>query len=221
MKKSFAALGRKRYRPYLPPRDPAIPRRSPDPPSPDEQQTLPAAAAGLAGRGLSLPSRRPSRRQSESRHDEGPASSSRSRGRSGAPSSSTPSCRRPRSRRAGIEVRTDHGQRPARTVHARAAPAARAARRAAGGRDPGRALGDRAGERLAAEHRPQPARRSSRIKRVLERERFDVLHLHEPMTPAICIAALALWRRCPIVATFHASGEPRLDAARACRSGAS
>src|SRR5438876_6712106 len=45
-----------------------------------------------------------------------------------------------------------------------------------------------------------------RIKRILERERFDVLHLHEPMTPAICTAVLAL-ARCPIVATFHASGD--------------
>jgi glycosyltransferase involved in cell wall biosynthesis/uncharacterized membrane protein YbhN (UPF0104 family) len=45
-----------------------------------------------------------------------------------------------------------------------------------------------------------------RIKRVLERERFDVLHLHEPMTPAICVAVLAM-ARCPVVATFHASGE--------------
>jgi phosphatidylinositol alpha-mannosyltransferase len=44
-----------------------------------------------------------------------------------------------------------------------------------------------------------------RISRVLERERFDVLHLHEPMTPAICVATLAL-ARCPIVATFHAAG---------------
>jgi phosphatidyl-myo-inositol alpha-mannosyltransferase len=44
-----------------------------------------------------------------------------------------------------------------------------------------------------------------RIKRILERERFDVLHLHEPMTPAICVAVLAL-ARVPIVATFHASG---------------
>ena len=33
------------------------------------------------------------------------------------------------------------------------------------------------------------------MQRVLERERFDVLHLHEPMTPAICVAALALARR--------------------------
>jgi phosphatidyl-myo-inositol alpha-mannosyltransferase len=44
-----------------------------------------------------------------------------------------------------------------------------------------------------------------RIRRALERERFDVLHLHEPMTPAICIAALAL-ARIPCVATFHAHG---------------
>lgn len=45
-----------------------------------------------------------------------------------------------------------------------------------------------------------------RIRRALERERFDVLHLHEPMTPAICVAALVL-ARCPLVATFHASGD--------------
>jgi phosphatidylinositol alpha-mannosyltransferase len=44
-----------------------------------------------------------------------------------------------------------------------------------------------------------------RIKRVLDRERFDVLHLHEPMTPVICTAVMA-WARCPLVATFHASG---------------
>jgi phosphatidylinositol alpha-mannosyltransferase len=43
------------------------------------------------------------------------------------------------------------------------------------------------------------------IRRVLRRERFDVLHLHEPMTPAICIAALAQ-ARVPVVATFHAHG---------------
>jgi phosphatidyl-myo-inositol alpha-mannosyltransferase len=43
------------------------------------------------------------------------------------------------------------------------------------------------------------------VRRALERERFDVLHVHEPMTPAICIAALAL-ARVPCVATFHAHG---------------
>jgi phosphatidyl-myo-inositol alpha-mannosyltransferase len=45
-----------------------------------------------------------------------------------------------------------------------------------------------------------------RIRRALERERFDVLHLHEPMTPAICVATLAA-ARCPVVATWHASGD--------------
>jgi phosphatidyl-myo-inositol alpha-mannosyltransferase len=44
-----------------------------------------------------------------------------------------------------------------------------------------------------------------RIRRVLERERFDVLHVHEPMTPAISISALAL-AKVPIVGTFHAHG---------------
>src|SRR5919197_751719 len=44
-----------------------------------------------------------------------------------------------------------------------------------------------------------------RIRRALNRERFDVLHVHEPMTPAICIATLAL-ARVPMVATFHAHG---------------
>ena len=44
-----------------------------------------------------------------------------------------------------------------------------------------------------------------RIHRTLTRERYDVLHLHEPMTPAICTAVLAM-ARSPLVATFHASG---------------
>jgi phosphatidylinositol alpha-mannosyltransferase len=46
------------------------------------------------------------------------------------------------------------------------------------------------------------------VRRALERERFDVLHLHEPLTPAVCVATLAL-ARCPVVATFHASGQLR------------
>jgi phosphatidylinositol alpha-mannosyltransferase len=45
-----------------------------------------------------------------------------------------------------------------------------------------------------------------RVVRTLERERFDVLHLHEPMTPTICLTAL-IRARCPLVATFHASGD--------------
>ena len=44
-----------------------------------------------------------------------------------------------------------------------------------------------------------------RIKRALERERFELLHLHEPMTPSICVSTLAL-ARCPLVATWHAAG---------------
>src|SRR3954470_2720533 len=45
-----------------------------------------------------------------------------------------------------------------------------------------------------------------RMRQVLERERFDLLHVHEPMTPAIGVAALS-FARVPLVATFHASGE--------------
>jgi phosphatidyl-myo-inositol alpha-mannosyltransferase len=44
-----------------------------------------------------------------------------------------------------------------------------------------------------------------RIRRLLERARFDVIHVHEPMTPVPGVAALAL-AQAPLVATFHASG---------------
>jgi phosphatidyl-myo-inositol alpha-mannosyltransferase len=44
-----------------------------------------------------------------------------------------------------------------------------------------------------------------RVKRILREEQFDVVHLHEPMTPAVCVAALS-YARCPIVATWHAHG---------------
>jgi len=44
-----------------------------------------------------------------------------------------------------------------------------------------------------------------RVKRTLEREQFDIVHVHEPMTPIPGVATLAL-ARTPIVATFHASG---------------
>ena len=43
-------------------------------------------------------------------------------------------------------------------------------------------------------------------RRCSREERFDVVHLHEPMTPAICVATLA-FARCPIVATWHAAGD--------------
>jgi phosphatidyl-myo-inositol alpha-mannosyltransferase len=45
-----------------------------------------------------------------------------------------------------------------------------------------------------------------RIRAALERERFDVVHLHEPMTPTPCIATLALCTA-PMIGTFHASGD--------------
>ena len=45
-----------------------------------------------------------------------------------------------------------------------------------------------------------------RIHELLRDERFDVVHVHEPMTPAICVATLAL-ARCPLVATWHAAGD--------------
>jgi phosphatidylinositol alpha-mannosyltransferase len=45
-----------------------------------------------------------------------------------------------------------------------------------------------------------------RIRRALHREKFDVVHVHEPMTPAIAIAAVAMTQG-PLVATFHAYGK--------------
>jgi phosphatidyl-myo-inositol alpha-mannosyltransferase len=45
-----------------------------------------------------------------------------------------------------------------------------------------------------------------RVKRVLAEEQFDVVHVHEPMTPALCVAALS-YAKCPIVGTWHAHGD--------------
>jgi phosphatidyl-myo-inositol alpha-mannosyltransferase len=45
-----------------------------------------------------------------------------------------------------------------------------------------------------------------RMARLLRREKFDVIHVHEPMTPALCVAALA-HTRSPVVGTWHATGE--------------
>lgn len=46
---------------------------------------------------------------------------------------------------------------------------------------------------------------SSRIKAVLERENFDITHLHEPLMPMLCTTTLRL-SQTPTVGTFHASG---------------
>jgi phosphatidylinositol alpha-mannosyltransferase len=45
-----------------------------------------------------------------------------------------------------------------------------------------------------------------RVRRALREEQFDVVHVHEPMTPAIGTAALC-FARCPIVTTSHANGD--------------
>jgi phosphatidylinositol alpha-mannosyltransferase len=46
---------------------------------------------------------------------------------------------------------------------------------------------------------------SSRIKTVLDREHFDICHLHEPLMPMLCTTVLRL-SNAPNVGTFHASG---------------
>ena len=47
-----------------------------------------------------------------------------------------------------------------------------------------------------------------RLRRILARERFDLLHLHEPLVPLTSVAALAFAKQ-PVVATFHAAGALR------------
>jgi phosphatidylinositol alpha-mannosyltransferase len=44
-----------------------------------------------------------------------------------------------------------------------------------------------------------------RIREALADERFDIVHLHEPLTPTICVATLT-YADCPAVATWHAAG---------------
>ncbi|MDP2931323.1 MAG: glycosyltransferase family 4 protein [Chloroflexota bacterium] len=46
---------------------------------------------------------------------------------------------------------------------------------------------------------------SSRVSRVLARENFDIIHLHEPLMPMLCTTVLRL-ANAPTVGTFHASG---------------
>jgi phosphatidylinositol alpha-mannosyltransferase len=44
------------------------------------------------------------------------------------------------------------------------------------------------------------------LRRALARERFDLIHVHEPLAPMLSPAALALWDG-PTVGTFHAAGD--------------
>jgi phosphatidylinositol alpha-mannosyltransferase len=46
----------------------------------------------------------------------------------------------------------------------------------------------------------------ARMRRTFERERFDVLHVHEPFAPILSAFALATGQ-CPIVVTCHSAGE--------------
>jgi phosphatidyl-myo-inositol alpha-mannosyltransferase len=45
-----------------------------------------------------------------------------------------------------------------------------------------------------------------RVKRVLEQEQFDVVHVHEPLAPILSAFTLLI-AECPAVATSHAAGE--------------
>jgi phosphatidylinositol alpha-mannosyltransferase len=45
-----------------------------------------------------------------------------------------------------------------------------------------------------------------RMKRILDREGFDVIHVHEPLAPVLSAFALVV-AECPAVATVHAAGE--------------
>ena len=96
-------------------------------------------------------------------------------------------------RELGVDAWLVMGNDPPGIVHARSPPAARPAR------DPpdyvlpvGRSVIVPANGSLP--NIVLSAATALRIKRILERERFDVIHVHEPMTPAIAVAALALWR---------------------------
>jgi phosphatidyl-myo-inositol alpha-mannosyltransferase len=44
------------------------------------------------------------------------------------------------------------------------------------------------------------------LRRALAREKFDLIHVHEPLAPMLSPAALALWDG-PTVGTFHAAGD--------------
>ena len=49
-------------------------------------------------------------------------------------------------------------------------------------------------------------RMRAKVRRMLRAERFDVLHLHEPLMPTLCLSVLAE-AEAPIVGTFHANND--------------
>lgn len=52
-------------------------------------------------------------------------------------------------------------------------------------------------------------RMRAKVRRMLRAERFDVLHLHEPLMPSLCLAVLAE-AKAPTVGTFHANNDAAL-----------
>ncbi len=52
-------------------------------------------------------------------------------------------------------------------------------------------------------------RMRGKVRRMLLAERFDILHLHEPLMPTLCLAVLAE-AEVPVVGTFHANNEGAL-----------
>ena len=52
-------------------------------------------------------------------------------------------------------------------------------------------------------------RMASQLRAVFEREAFELLHVHEPFMPMLCLAALRA-AEVPVVGTFHASNESAL-----------
>ncbi|MHB1412259.1 MAG: glycosyltransferase [Thermoleophilia bacterium] len=51
-----------------------------------------------------------------------------------------------------------------------------------------------------------PLEVTDQLDALLSREKFDILHLHEPYPPSLSFTALRL-ARCPTLATFHTAGE--------------
>jgi len=50
---------------------------------------------------------------------------------------------------------------------------------------------------------------TARLREIFRRQRFDVLHVHEPLLPFLCTAAIDA-AEVPIVGTFHASNDSGL-----------